>query len=232
MALSSASLLSPHHHHHHLHPTHSSSLFHTNHLQLSTSHKWRSNISFFPSFFTKAKDPNTIKEDLIQAITSLDRGAQATPQDQLNIDQIARTLEAVNPTKAPLKSDALNGKWELIYTTSESILQTKVTIARPKFLRSVANYQAINVDTLRAQNMESWPFFNQVTADLTPLNAKKVAVKFDYFKIAGLIPVKAPESALGELEITYLDEELRVSRGDKGNLFILKMVDPSYRIPA
>ncbi|BBG96119.1 Plastid-lipid associated protein / fibrillin family protein [Prunus dulcis] len=79
--------------------------------------------------------------------------------------------------------------------------------------------------------MESWPTFNQVTADLTPLNARKVAVKFDYFKIAGLIPVKAPGRARGELEITYLDEELRVSRGDKGNLFILKMVDPSYRVP-
>jgi hypothetical protein len=80
--------------------------------------------------------------------------------------------------------------------------------------------------------MESRPFFNQVTADLTPLNARKVAVKFDTFKIAGFIPVKAPDTARGELEITYLDEELRVSRGDKGNLFILKMIDPSYRVPA
>lgn len=79
--------------------------------------------------------------------------------------------------------------------------------------------------------MEGWPFFNQVTADLTPLNSRKVAVKFDYFKIGGIIPVKAPGRARGELEITYLDEELRVSRGDLGNLFILKMVDPSYRVP-
>lgn len=28
----------------------------------------------------------------------------------------------------------------------------------------------------------------------------------------------------GELAVTYLDEELRVSRGDKGNLFVLRMV--------
>lgn len=35
-------------------------------------------------------------------------------------------MEAVNPTKEPLKSDLLNGKWELIYTTSASILQAKV----------------------------------------------------------------------------------------------------------
>ncbi|XVE48686.1 hypothetical protein DITRI_Ditri01bG0022300 [Diplodiscus trichospermus] len=193
----------------------------------SDDKKWRINVSFFPAFLNKGKDAKVLKEELLEAIAPLDRGADATPEDQQRVDQLARKLEAVNPTKQPLKSDLLNGKWELIYTTSTSILQTQ----RPKFLRSTTNYQAINVDTLRAQNMESWPFFNQVTADLTPLNARKVAVKFDSFKIGGLIPVKAPGRARGELEITYLDEELRISRGDKGNLFILKMVDPSYRVP-
>ncbi|GMP39223.1 hypothetical protein CsSME_00010150 [Camellia sinensis var. sinensis] len=191
------------------------------------SDKWRTHVSFFPAFLNKTRDAKPIKEELLEAIAPLDRGADATPEDQQRIDQIARKLEAVNPTKEPLKSDLLNGKWELIYTTSKSILQTQ----RPKLLRSRTNYQAINVDTLRAQNMESWPFFNQVTADLTPLNARKVAVKFDFFKIGGVIPIKAPGRARGELEITYLDEELRVSRGDKGNLFILKMIDPSYRVP-
>lgn len=175
----------------------------------------------------KGKDAKALKEELLDAIAPLDRGADATLEDQQRVDQIASELEAVNSIKEPLKSDLLNGKWELIYTTSQSILQTQ----RPKLLRSIANYQAINVDTLRAQNMESFPFFNQVTADLTPLTAKKVAVKFDSFKILGLIPIKAPGRARGELEITYLDEELRVSRGDKGNLFILKMIDPSYRVP-
>nr|GEX46063.1 hypothetical protein [Tanacetum cinerariifolium] len=72
-------------------------------------------------------------------------------------EMIVRKLEAANPTKEPLKSPLLDGKWELIYTTSQSILQTK----RPKFLRSRINYQAINADTLRAQNMESFPTFNQ-----------------------------------------------------------------------
>ncbi|XP_074333118.1 putative plastid-lipid-associated protein 4, chloroplastic isoform X3 [Apium graveolens] len=156
--------------------------------------KWRMNVSFFPSLIKK--DANLIKQELLEAIHPLDRGAEATPQDQQIVDQITRKLEAVNPTKAPLKSELLNGKWELLYTTSASILQITVT------------------------------------ADLTPVNAKKVAVKFDFFKIGGLIPVKAPDRAVGALEITYLDEDLRVSRGDKGNLFILKMVDPSYRVPA
>ncbi|CAN6678577.1 unnamed protein product [Malus baccata var. baccata] len=195
----------------------------------SSSQKWRAKVSFFPAFLNKRKDTQPIKDELLDAIAPLDRGADATPEDQQTVDQIARKLEAVNPTKEPLKSDLLNGKWELIYTTSKSILQTQ----RPKILRSKVNYQAINADTLRAQNMESWPTFNQVTADLTPLNARKVAVKFDYFKIAGLIPIKAPDRARGELEITYLDEELRVSRGDKGNLHAtpLKTHGFSFKYP-
>ncbi|XP_038887592.1 probable plastid-lipid-associated protein 4, chloroplastic [Benincasa hispida] len=205
----------------------------TKFLTASPSHKWRIRISFFPTFLNKGKgkgkgkDVTALKEELLQAIAPLDRGAEATPEDQEMVDQISRKLEAANPINEPLKSDLLNGKWELIYTTSRSILQTE----RPKFLRSRTNYQGINVDTLRAQNMESGPFFNQVTANLKPLNSRKVAVQFDTFKILGLIPVKAPGRARGELEITYLDEELRISRGDKGNLFILKMIDPSYRVP-
>lgn len=197
------------------------------HISLAPISKSRTNVSFFTSFLNKTKDATSIKEELLDAISKLDRGADATTEDQQEIELIVRKLEAANPTKEPLKSPFLNGKWELIYTTSQSILQTK----RPKFLRSRVNYQAINADTLRAQNMESFPTFNQVTADLTPVNAKKVAVQFDYFKILGLIPVKAPDTARGSLEITYLDEELRVSRGDKGNLFVLKMIDPSYRVP-
>ncbi|KAL8264822.1 hypothetical protein R6Q59_022952 [Mikania micrantha] len=79
--------------------------------------------------------------------------------------------------------------------------------------------------------METWPFFNQATANLVPLNAKQVAVKFDAFKVLGLIPIRARGSGRGQLEITYLDEELRISRGNEGNLFILSMVDPTYRVP-
>ncbi|XP_057497061.1 probable plastid-lipid-associated protein 4, chloroplastic isoform X3 [Actinidia eriantha] len=152
-------------------------------LEFSNFQILRTGVSFFPSFFTKTQDSESLKEELLEAIAPLERGAEATPEDRERIDQIARKLETVNKVKEPLKSDLLNGKWELLYTTSQSILQTQ----RPKLLRPNGKiYQAINVDTLRAQNLETWPFFNQATANLVPLNASRVAVKFDNFKIAGL----------------------------------------------
>ncbi|XP_019171692.1 PREDICTED: probable plastid-lipid-associated protein 4, chloroplastic [Ipomoea nil] len=188
--------------------------------------KWRTRVSF--SFLSRSQDVESLKDELLEAIAPLDRGANATPEDQKLVDQIARKLEAVNKVKEPLKSSLLNGQWELLYTTSESILQTR----RPKVFRPNGKiYQAINVDTLRAQNMETWPFFNQATANLVPINAKRVAVKFDSFKIAGVIPINARGSGRGQIEITYLDEDLRITRGNQGNLFILRMVDPSYRVP-
>ncbi|KAM0835744.1 hypothetical protein ACQ4PT_062748 [Festuca glaucescens] len=239
--------------------------------------RWRAPVSlssfssFLPSFFKNNKEKEDeekaarLKEELLAAIAPLDRGAEATPEDKDRVEEIARRLEEARPAKEPLKSDLLNGKWELLYTTSTSILQPQ----RPKFLRPFGTiYQAINIDTLRAQNMETLPYFNQViptkagllpqdvqvvpflcnsrpgtmcfigfilfgmvTANLVPLTSRRVAVKFDYFKIFSLIQIKAPGRGKGELEITYLDEELRVSRGDKGNLFVLKMVDPTYRVP-
>ena len=47
----------------------------------------------------------------------------------------------------------------------------------------------------------------------------------------GLIKVTAPERARGALDITYVDDEVRVSRGDKGNLFVLIMHDNEKRLP-
>ncbi|KAK8950755.1 hypothetical protein KSP39_PZI003388 [Platanthera zijinensis] len=178
---------------------------HSRELTGTEAAKWRIKVSFF-SPFLKKKSREDLKEELMEAIAPLDRGSESSFEDQERVDEIARELEAVNPTKEPLKSNYLNGKWELLYTTSRSILQPQ----RPKILRPFGKiYQAINTDSLRAQNMETWPYFNQVTADLVPLNSRRVAVRFDRFKIGGLIPIKAPERASGELEITYLDEEIR-----------------------
>jgi hypothetical protein len=37
----------------------------------------------------------------------------------------------------------------------------------------------------------------------------------------GPISFKSPESAKGELDVTYVDKDIRLSRGDKGNIFVL-----------
>ena len=87
-----------------------------------------------------------------------------------------------------------------------------------------------DAESLKARNQETSPLFNRVDATLEPLSDSAAKVVFRTFFILGLIPIKAPASAVGELDCTYLDEDMRISRGDKGNLFVLLMEDPSARL--
>ncbi len=91
-------------------------------------------------------------------------------------------------------------------------------------------YQTIDAERLRAKNQETFPFFSSVTAALTPTSKSAVNVQFKTFRLLGFIPVTAPEAAKGALDTTYVDEELRISRGDKGNLFVLRMANAEARL--
>ena len=68
---------------------------------------------------------------LLAAIEPLQRGVGASEDDQKDVEQLIRKLEKVNPNPKSLASPLINGKWKLIYTTSQSILQSK----RPAVLR-------------------------------------------------------------------------------------------------
>jgi len=185
---------------------------------------------FLPAFLRPAKGNQAVelKKELLEKAASLDRGVQSSEEDDEEMEKFIQQLEKINPTKAPLESPLINGKWELQYTTSKSILKSNI----PKALRKLGPiYQCIDTRTLQAKNIETWPFFNQVQATLTPLSTSRVSVKFDKFLIGGLVPVKAPDSARGELEITFLDKEMRIARGNKGNVFVLTQVDPDFSIP-
>ena len=68
---------------------------------------------------------------LLEAIAQVDRGSSATDEDKAEIEDLIQILEKTNPNKKSLQADEINGKWKLLYTTSESILGTQ----RPPFLR-------------------------------------------------------------------------------------------------
>lgn len=196
--------------------------------KIQASQTTRSPSTYFASrraptkmFFTfgkpKTETLSIKKAELMENLKGLGRGADADADDKIRIDKLASQLEKLNPTKNVLGPE-LSAKWKLLYTTSDGILGT----SRPPFLRPFGDiYQTIDAENLTARNQETVPFFNAVEAELEPVNKKKVNVQFKTFYILGLIPITAPASAKGELEITYLDEDLRISRGNKGNLFIL-----------
>lgn len=170
------------------------------------------------------------KSELIKLAKELERGAVDDSIKQSRIDGLAQKLEQVNPLPEPLASPLLSGRWELLYTTSRSILQLDKKRSKPEG----PIYQTLDVPNLKARNDEivRWssrrlPIFNVkysrfVKADLEPMSQSKVKVRFRKFGLGRFVRIPAPPSAIGELDTTYLDDTLRISRGDRGNLFILR----------
>ena len=80
------------------------------------------------------------------------------------------------------------------------------------------------------------PIARKVTAELIPpppsseeedVKKKKNQLTYVQFKRFSVGPVAfdAPKQFQGFLDITYLDKDLRLTRGDKGNLFVLTRME-------
>jgi hypothetical protein len=165
-----------------------------------------------------------LKSELLDLATETKRGLVATPEQQDVIQKKFAILERLNPTTKPLKSDRINGVWDLRYTTSESILGKGDGFERVGPIK-----QMINTVNLSAYNSEVVNYYGvkvprKITAELIPRNDKLTKVQFKRFSI-GPIGFDAPERFTGSLDVTYLDDEFRLTRGDKGNIFILTKID-------
>jgi hypothetical protein len=104
-------------------------------------------------------------------------------------------------------------------TTSNSIAGK----TRPKlFQTQTPPEQLIDVVNGKAVNAESvLGIRNSVRAEISPLTSNKVDVQFKEFSV-GPISYKPEDGQFkGELSVSYLDEDMRISRGDLGNAFVL-----------
>jgi hypothetical protein len=63
----------------------------------------------------------------------------------------------------------------------------------------------------------------KITAVLSPQSDRLTNVQFKKFQL-GPVGFDAPETFKGYLDVTYLDDDLRLTRGDKGNIFVLSRV--------
>ena len=178
--------------------------------------------SSFTSSFNFISQPQRIKlkNEILDLANETKRGLTESTEQKEKMRELFEKLEKLNPTSNPLKTDLVNGDWSLEYTTSDSIL------GKGGFPRVGPIVQMIDTTTLSAMNSETVKYFGilpvprKVTAELRPVNNQLTDVQFKRFSI-GPVGFDAPESFKGSLDVTYVDDDLRLTRGDKGNIFVL-----------
>jgi hypothetical protein len=191
------------------------------------------------------------KAELMDAIAGKNRGLLATERDKQAILVAIAQLEDRNPTPRPVEAtDLLDGNWRLLYTTSKGILN----IDQLPLFKLGQIYQYIRARTASLYNIAEvygLPYLEglvSVAARFEPLSERRVQVKFErsIFGLQRLIGYQSPKDLIqqiemgkkfaaidigldsrqqqGWLDITYLDNDLRIGRGNRDNVFVLTKV--------
>jgi hypothetical protein len=190
----------------------------------------------------------TAKTDLLGILATKNRGLTASDSEKQSIATLIARTEAFNPTPSPVECpELLNGDWRLVYTTSSSLLN----LGRIPLSQLGNIYQSIRTDTGSVYNIaevNSLPYLSSlvsVVAKFAPVNGQRVQVNF-VRSIAGLqkmLDYRSPPSWIDQinsgkgllaidfpinstntdswLDTTYLDETMRISRGNQGSVFVL-----------
>ncbi|WP_019506432.1 PAP/fibrillin family protein [Pleurocapsa sp. PCC 7319] len=188
------------------------------------------------------------KAELLEAIAGKNRGLLANEIDNVRVLSAIQQLEDSNPTPKPLESkDLLNGDWRLLYTTSKSILG----LDRFPLLKLGQIYQCIRVSEAKVYNIAEivgLPMLEglvSVAASFEPISESRVNVVFErsIIGLQRLLSYKTPGKLIqqiesgkkflpldfkidrgeqkGWLDTTYLDHDMRIGRGNEGNVFVL-----------
>jgi hypothetical protein len=191
------------------------------------------------------------KATLLETIAGKNRGILATEADKQAILSAVAQLEDRNPTPHPVEAlDQLNGNWRLLYTTSQDLLQ----IDRLPFLKLGQIYQFVQAQAAKIYNIaevSGLPYLEglvSVAARFEPLSERRVKVSFErgIIGLQRLVKYQSPNAFVqqieagqkftaidfnitnreqkGWLDITYLDDDLRIGRGNEGSIFVLTKV--------
>ncbi|HCQ22011.1 MAG TPA: fimbrial protein [Anabaena sp. UBA12330] len=164
------------------------------------------------------------------------------------IEQLTTELENLNPHPQPLlhATTLLEGAWQLQYSTAREIRSLD---SLPLGLQIGKVYQVINIADKLFFNIAQVQHplglisgYVKVTASFEPAMDiantidKRINVDFDkrYLAIEKIVGINTPklnpfrvvaannpQGRIATLDITYLDETLRIGRGGDGSLFIL-----------
>lgn len=188
------------------------------------------------------------KDALYAALEGMNRGIFGmTSEKRSEIHALVELLESKNPTPEPTDKlqDKVDGCWRLVYSTISILGKKRTKLGLRDFISLGDFFQMIDVKEEKAVNVIKFSaralkiLSGQLTIEASyKITTKtKVDITLDSSTITPdqlmnifqknydmLLAIFNPE---GWLEITYVDESLRIGRDDKANIFVLERADPS-----
>lgn len=157
------------------------------------------------------------------------------------IHAIIEDLEHHNPLAAPTEHlERVAGDWRLLYTTISITGIKKTRLGLREFVKLGDFIQHIDIENSRAVNRVGFSVAGigtikgslTIQATYSPISSHRVAINFQESTLVPsqlqkifeqnyelLLSIFNPD---GWLDITYVDDELRVGRDNKGNIFLLE----------
>ena len=190
------------------------------------------------------------KSTLIEIIVGTNRGLLANQQQQQAILAAIANLEDFNPTPRPLAAtNLLEGNWRLLYTTSKALLKIdRLPFCKLGQIYQCIRVRSNSVYNIaEIYGIPSLEGLVRVVAKFEPVSERRVQVKFQRSiiglqrligyttpgnfiqqiesgdfqnKLAFDFPIQS-EQQQGWLDITYIDDNLRIARGNEGSVFVL-----------
>jgi hypothetical protein len=188
-------------------------------------------------------DPVVVSKERLRTLTQdLDRGifgVNLGVQSQIHAE--IGHLEAFNPCATPTADlHLVEGQWRLLYSTIRILGTRRSKLGLREFVKIGNLWQDIDVHQKTAVNrvefsVAGFGLLNgalTIRASFTVVSPSRVDVAFDSAVLEPaqleqlfrkhydmLLAIFNPE---GWLEVTYVDEDLRIGRDDKGNIFVLE----------
>lgn len=183
-----------------------------------------------------------VKADLYEAIQGINRGIFGVPSEKKSeIENLVNLLESQNPTPDPtLHLDKVAGCWRLIYSTITILGSKRTKLGLRDFITlgdffqivDITEGKAVNVIKFNARGLNLFNGKLTIEAFFKIASKSRVNISYNNSLITPdqlmnlfrknydlLLGIFNPE---GWLEITYVDDTVRIGRDDKGNIFILE----------
>lgn len=186
-----------------------------------------------------------LKTQLIKKTNLLGKELALLPYEDQVIDELILELEQNNPNELPFLADSLPlllGKWKLIYAPKVTIITVQFKnfpeVKIENITQTLTSSTKTNQILIENRGVFEFPMLGHCNLSATgtwdyEINTQVGLVKFNDFNFSGsnifgmsnwkIPPSQIPVSFISPQAkwiTSYLDEEIRISKGVTGNIFV------------